>query len=176
MCLSCTCFLYILLYMYIDTNDWLVVRAWAWLHDCIWQFLGVYRCACCVYLCISGFLLAACMVGTCFLYIISHVYIDTNTWLVVRAWAWICDCIWQVLGGYRCACYWVCLWIYGFLLATCMCLLYTCLLYIIIYMYIDTVIGWLCAPGRGYITVYERFSVFAGVFVIVYACVFMDFS
>ena len=37
-------------------------------------------------------------------------------------------------------------------------------------------IGWLCAPGRGYMTVYEGFSAFMGVLVIVYTCAFMDFS
>ena len=35
-------------------------------------------------------------------------------------------------------------------------------------------IYWLCAPGRRYTSVYERFSVFVGLLVIVYAGAFLD--
>ena len=97
---------------------WLVVRAWAWIYDCIWQVLDVYRCACyCVCLFIHGFLIAACMGLLCtwFLFFILFMYIDTDIWLVVHAWAWIHDCTWKVLGVYRCVCPCVCLCFYGFL-------------------------------------------------------------
>ena len=150
-------------YIYIDTNNCLVVRAWAWLLDCMRKVLGVYRCACyCVCLCIYGLLLAAYrgLFCTYFLYIIfTCMLIPVIGWLCApgRVYMTTYDMFPVFTGVFTGACY-----IPLFCISFCICILIL-------------ILGWLCAPGRGYMTVYDRFSVLTGVLVL-YACAFMVFS
>ena len=67
-------------------------------------------------------------------------------------------CAFMVFSWLRAfACY-----VLGFCMSFCICIL-------------TQILGWLYAPGRGYMTVCDKFSLFTGVLVL-HACAFMVFS